>query len=1302
MTASNHPPSRLRRGAALATAAALSLTAVGVAGAAGAEPPVLVVEDFETGLRSGTDPDGVPVGFTTFQGAGSTVTIDTAAPPATADGVDGQALRMEVDVTSYAGVVDAFANEAVNQWVPQDWSAYKGLTMWLHGLGTGNTLFVDVLENRNPGSTSDDAERWSVDVVDDFTGWREISIPFSELTRKGVGNNAPDDGFEGTEVHGWALGALGTGGARTYWVDNVGVYGVAEVPDLAVGLAARNVDVPEGTTGEVTVRLNRTMREEDPDQVTVDYAVEPGTAQAGRDYTPVAGTLTFTKDGPRELTFPLETADNGKDDGDRRVILRLSDPVGAAAGIMQAAGTILDDEPYAPLLLDDFERAPDLWDAGATVTLDNPEIAAGDADALPGQGAQERVLAATVGGPVGVDIAVEGQLCNAGNGVVTVSLLSTPGFDATSVDHTTVTLGDAHETHVDPTGQARRHEADTDGDGRTDLVLHFRAKETGLACDDQALPLAGETFDGRAITNQPTQERFGRDFALGQDWSATEEMSFWYRGQGTGDEISIEVLDNRAPDPGPQGWDLVWSDEFDEAAGTRPNPDNWGYELGDGTVNGIPGWGNSELQYYTDSPDNAATDGEGNLVITAREADGEQCYYGECEYTSARLLSKHKAEFAYGRIEARIQVPDGGAGLWPAFWSLGTDIEQVGWPQTGEIDFMEYVSRIPGEVFGTIHGPGYSGGEAYGDIETVEGGVPGAFRTTTVVWGPDRIEWYLDGTLYHTATPADVAPDEWVFNDPVFLLLNMAVGGSFGGAVDPTVDFPQEMKVDYVRVFQGPDTAERFEASFVDDSTGWRQVSLPFTDFERSADQPAGAPDDGFGLDEVWGYGFGVPSGSGTVLLDQVRLNDTTAPEVTITDDVAAETATGDVTFTFTFSEDVGTSFTTSDVVLTGGTKGAFTRVDATHATLVARPPADSTGTLEVAVAAGAVSDLAGNANAAGASARQAYDTPPAPSGGVVITFDEEPAPGLTGFGGAAGTVVADPTDAGNQVAQIVRSAPSELWAGVTVSTGPGLTVPAIPLDAATTMTARVWSPEAGVPVRLKVENATDGAVSVETEATTTTAGAWETLTFDLAEHVPGTPALDPAATYDKVSVFFDFGTAYSAEDAAATFYLDDLGYPVAPGLVISFDPAPTLLGFGGAEDSTVVTDPADPANAVLRVVKNPPEVWAGTIVATEDDLRVPVIPFTDTDTTITVRVWSPEAGVPVRLKVEGTDPAVNVETEATTTVAGAWETLTFDFANAVATPLDPAAEYNRVVIFFDFGTVGSGTAYYADDITFP
>jgi len=178
-----------------------------------AGPPV--IDDFETGLAAGRDANSNAIGFYTFKdgNAGTTVAISTSsAPPAPVPGagVPNTVLKLDVNVIAYAGFVHAFENAAVNTWVSQDWSAYEGISFWLYGRNSGTTLFVDVLDNRNSGSTRDDAERWSVDLPDNFSGWREIKIPFAGKHRKEIGNGAPNDGFGLTNVHGWALGAVTT------------------------------------------------------------------------------------------------------------------------------------------------------------------------------------------------------------------------------------------------------------------------------------------------------------------------------------------------------------------------------------------------------------------------------------------------------------------------------------------------------------------------------------------------------------------------------------------------------------------------------------------------------------------------------------------------------------------------------------------------------------------------------------------------------------------------------------------------------------------------------------------------------------------------------------------------------------------------------------------------------------------------------------------------------------------------------------------------------------------------------------
>jgi beta-glucanase (GH16 family) len=827
----------------------------------------VIVDDFEAGLPRGQD-GSVSIGFVTFQDGNSSVALATTqSPPAPVPGgsTSNSVLQLDLNVSVFAGFIHSFENETADTWVTQDWSAFEGLGFWLYGTGSGTDLFVDIVDNRNPGSSVDDAERYSVAFKDNFSGWRYIKLPFADFTRKEIGNGAPNDGLGLTEVHGWAFGTLNTRGSRSYYIDDAGIYGTAPFKPLAVSFSTSRYDIPEGSSGDITIKLNRAMGDEDPASVSVRYTTEPGVALPNREYTPVSGTLTFVKGGDTQQTFSIRTFDDTKFEGDERIVLRLSNPQGAEPGIfMQASAFIADNDAYDPDLTDDFERGAYLWEA-KNATLNALEVQRNSQLARPGQDAYEAILE-VIPDPMPT-IRIQGTLCSKGKGVVTVQLLSDRSFSVANVNHESVRFGGAAETHRDAkTGGAKRHEEDVDRDGDTDLVFHFRVAEIEGACGGSP-KLTGQTFAGDSIAEATAY----RDFALGQDWSDATALSFWYYGAGNGQDVTVQFKDNRAPDPGPSGWNLVWSDEFNEPAGTPPNPEHWSYEIGDVTPDGKNGWGNDELQYYTDDPANAATDGQGNLVITARDASsGLKCYYGPCEYTSARLISWHKAEFAYGRIESRIKVPQG-AGLWPAFWSLGTDIDVVSWPQTGEIDFMEFVGRLPNEIFGTIHGPGYAGGQSFGGIYDFGRPVYTDYHTFVVEWEPNRIVWYVDGIKYHEADPADVAPNQWVFNDPVFLLLNVAIGGNFGGAVGADTTFPQAMKVDYVRVYQGPDTAERFETTFSDDVSGWQKVTLPFNQFVRSANQPTGAPSDGLNLRSVWGYGFTV-NDDATFYLDQISV----------------------------------------------------------------------------------------------------------------------------------------------------------------------------------------------------------------------------------------------------------------------------------------------------------------------------------------------------------------------------------------------------------------------------------------------
>jgi beta-glucanase (GH16 family) len=293
--------------------------------------------------------------------------------------------------------------------------------------------------------------------------------------------------------------------------------------------------------------------------------------------------------------------------------------------------------------------------------------------------------------------------------------------------------------------------------------ISLRARHTGSALDVYAASQA----DGAAVVQWP--------------WNGGGNQRF------------------RLEQPGSNGWNLAWSDEFNGASWSAVDSGKWTAETGGS------GWGNGELEYYSQSLVNAHQE-NGSLVITATKEDAVNhgCWYGTCQYTSARLVTSGKFEQAYGRIEARIQIPRG-QGIWPAFWMLGNDIGSKGWPTCGEIDIMENIGKEPGMVHGSLHGPGYSGNTPETATYTLPGGASFAdgFHLFTVEWEPNVVRFYVDNNLYQTRTPADLpAGTTWVYDHPFTLLLNVAVGGGWPGSPDGSSQFPQQMRVDYVRVYK--------------------------------------------------------------------------------------------------------------------------------------------------------------------------------------------------------------------------------------------------------------------------------------------------------------------------------------------------------------------------------------------------------------------------------------------------------------------------------------------------------------------
>lgn len=238
-------------------------------------------------------------------------------------------------------------------------------------------------------------------------------------------------------------------------------------------------------------------------------------------------------------------------------------------------------------------------------------------------------------------------------------------------------------------------------------------------------------------------------------------------------------------------YNLVWSDEFN---GSTIDSNNWTFEIGTGSG----GWGNNELQYYTNRSENARIE-NGNLVIEARRES-----YGGMNYTSARLKSQGKKSFKYGRIEARIKLPMG-QGLWPAFWTLGSDISTVSWPRSGEIDIMEHVNNET-NTHGVIHWEANGGHATYGGpshtIDVTQ------YHVYSVEWTASSIKWFIDGVQFREANIANNINSTEEFHKDHFLLLNMAVGGNWPGSPNASTPFPAKMYVDYVRVYQDGGTTQ--------------------------------------------------------------------------------------------------------------------------------------------------------------------------------------------------------------------------------------------------------------------------------------------------------------------------------------------------------------------------------------------------------------------------------------------------------------------------------------------------------------
>ena len=529
-------------------------------------------------------------------------------------------------------------------------------------------------------------------------------------------------------------------------------------------------------------------------------------------------------------------------------------------------------------------------------------------------------------------------------------------------------------------------------------------------------------------------------------------------GKGSG---PTQVSDPSASATVSPNYVLVWSDEFD---GNSLDAAKWNIETGYGS----DGWGNDEWQNYTNSPNNVHLE-NGALIITAR-CDSGVPGKRDGSITSARINTKGKFSSKFGKIQARIQPPEA-AGMWPAFWMLGANIDTSPWPKCGEIDIMEMDSLYEDDktTLCTLHWwddslvpPDWT---YLSKKKSFPYSLTKDYHIFEVDWDENRIIGKIDGQEYFVKSIDPTTMDE--FLKDFFILLNVAVGGTHGGSPYQT-DWqnPPKMYVDWVRVYKKvPSTAGIYTESQKDATIKYKDI----TDSGNSGGNRA-VPNQ---------ISKGVPPFDGTNVLS-VAFSD------------AGKTYGG-----------ITLNFSLADI--------------SNYSTLVFS--IDNSG----------IPDL--------------HDLGVKLEGVAPVTYT------LAGFAGAEdSSIQTDPVDVNNSVARVVRRTDAtETYAGTVVSTGAKGSVPKIPFTTANKkMTARVYMPATGIPVRLKVQNSgePDNAkvTTCEVEVPTTGANAWQTLTFDFASPVAGTPALDVSKTYDQVVIFFNFGIT-GADDGGKTYYFDDLAF---------------------------------------------------------------------------------------------------------------------------------------------------------------
>lgn len=649
------------------------------------------------------DEAGNNLGFVAWGDTAENVVIAITDSAPDRDG-DTHALEINYNIGAWGGF--AYGPGSENVWTTLDWTAYDGLQFWLYGNETGGIVQLEIFDNRNPDIAGDSAERWFYRITDDYAGWKQFTIPFSDFQRRSdwQPDGAPDDGLGLDAVSGYAFGFPAGVGSQTTYLDQV------EVVTLVPG------EVNESASEQMVV-VDDFELDALPAFVQDEFNNNIGYVPWGDTEGNVA--ISVANDAP---TRPDQDADN--------TVLAAAYDISAWGGFSHV---FTDGENWVGADWSDF------------------------------YGIQFWYYGNNTGGTTQFEIFDN----------------RAPGGTTDSAERWFYHIADDYE------GWQLFQIPFSDFQRRTDWQPD------------------GAPDDGLGL-NEVSGYAFGFPAGVGSQTTYIDQIALY--GGASDAEVTADVPDEEAPEteivevtdyPWDGEWTLIWADEFDAEAGSSPNPDNWTCEIGGW------GWGNQEHQFYTDRTENVAHNGEGQLVITAIQETLEDtdCWYGECQYTSARCISRGKVEFTYGKVEARMRLPYG-QGIWPALWMLGADFDTVGWPDSGEIDIMENIGMEPTIVHGTIHGPGYSGSAGIG--RGYDLGVPVAddYHVYGIEWEPNVIRWYVDGEQHLEITPDLLNGREWVYNHDFFLIMNLAVGGEWPGYPDDTTVFPQTVEVDWLRVYQ--------------------------------------------------------------------------------------------------------------------------------------------------------------------------------------------------------------------------------------------------------------------------------------------------------------------------------------------------------------------------------------------------------------------------------------------------------------------------------------------------------------------